>query len=143
MYRLSFLAPLVAALVLCGCCAEEQTASIRPAPAAAPCAPQAAASPCAPAYAAPQLTLLAPSGTFQMPAPVGVRMRVGAAEHARAALGIPPAVAACFVTGGYKALMAVVEAINCAAANLIPTPTPTASFVYPQVTFQATAVGCP
>ena len=120
----------------CACQPETQTMPVQPAPASfAP--PPAAAPDCAPCSRASVVAspgapvMLAPDGRAYMAAqPVAVEYRVGAAENMRAALAIPPNVAACFVTGGYKILMAGVEALNCAAQQLIPQPVPTARFVY-------------
>lgn len=66
------------------------------------------------------------------PAPVAVQYHVGAKERTRAAIGIPPAVLQCGVNAGYEMLTAAVKGINCAVDSLLPTPTPTATYVYPQ-----------
>ncbi len=86
------------------------------APAASPCAaPTAFAAPCAPA---------APVYAVAGDVPV-YAYGIGPDDHARAALAVPPGVALCLTTAGYRILVDAIEGINCAAGQLIPKPVPT------------------
>jgi hypothetical protein len=111
-------------LACAGCaCEPVQTASLVARPMAAPCAAPVAAAPCAPAFAAPQFTYAAAQ-------PVAVQFRVGAAEHFRAGLSVPPQVAACLVTAGSEILMSAVRGAHCALNALVPQPVPSQTFLY-------------
>jgi hypothetical protein len=69
-------------------------------------------------------------GSFQAQAPVGIQYRVGAAEHAKAAFMVPPAIAACVTDGAAKGLVVLGDTLRCVANNLWPNPVPTATYVY-------------
>jgi len=101
---------------------------------AAPCAPAYAANPCAPAYAAPQQYALAQ--------PVGIEYRTGVEEGLRAAIAIPPDVAACFVEGGSAILRDAIATLKCAFDHLIPHLTPTARYVYAMPAAAPAAAPC-
>lgn len=127
--QLLTLLALVAAAALAGCSSTcpSGTVPLSSAPvAAAPCAPAAAASPCAIAAPAPQFQLVAAQ-------PIGVEYHVGAVEQMRAGIAVPPQVAVCLTVAGSKMLLDGIQGIQCALNALIPTPTPTATYVFPQL----------
>lgn len=96
-------------------------ATAPPAPtAAAPCARAAPTAPQPVAYTAVPVQ------------PVAVEYRTGAEEHTRAALAIPPDVAACLVTAGGKMLLDGIGGIQCALDALVPRVTPSSRYVYPE-----------
>lgn len=108
-------------------------ATALPAPsalAASPCTAGVCAVPVAP------VALAAPVGAY------GVRYEIGAQEHARAALSIPPAVAGCLVTAASKILLDAIAGVECALQNLVPNPQPALHLVEFAPAAKAAALPC-
>lgn len=114
------------ALIACSSCPNE-VAPLQKVPVAA--APAPAASPCASSFAAPAP---AASYAYAVGEPVGVEFRTGAEEHARAAIAVPPEVAACLVAAGSRILLDGIQGVQCALNALIPKVTPSQRYVYAQ-----------
>lgn len=113
----------------CACAPGVAVAPAQAAPLASPCYAPAAA-PCA--QAAPQVVLAQPTGATYS---------VGAAENARAVLGIPGGVVECAGTALGEGVQVIGRFLRCAGNSLVPTPTPTLRYTYAPAVAPAQA-GC-